>query len=143
MKPWSELTPSERDALIAEKVMGWKRMTWYEYDKQNPRSAHRNKELTPYWHPVSDPYTDTSLKLAEDSIDYYYPESAWSPSTDIAAAWEVKNTFTDYKDCAKFTRALYSQVRGRVGMLSESYLILHVTPADICLAALKAVGVEV
>lgn len=65
-------------------------------------------------------------------------------STDIAAAWEVKNRFTNWIECNLFTKTLYKQVKDRLGgELSELYLIMHVTPKDICLAALAVESGEV
>lgn len=72
----------ELDAMIAEQVMGWKRMRWCDWCgfQRDSRIS-----LTYAWH-------DASGKMgarAEESDDYYGPELAWSPSTNIAAALEV------------------------------------------------------
>lgn len=74
----------EMDVLIAEKVMGWRRMT---YKEANPKNSHyaTDLRLTGRWHDSD----GNATQQAEDCDDYYQPEFAWSPSTDIAAAWQV------------------------------------------------------
>lgn len=159
------------DALVAQRVMRWKRMTVYEYDQFNPRSKHRDKELTGYWHPVGDSLLMDSQQLsrAEDCDDYYSPEEAWSPSTDIADAWEVVEkglveSVVKLRDGRWFARGAREDgdiddpelvcgfdMTGTLGGYYEipiyekstSGAIADTAPHAIALAALKAVGVEV
>lgn len=78
-----------------------------------------------------------SVAYAETEVPYF--------STDIAAAWEVKNQFTELEESMRFVGELHSQVKRRLNnpRLHGDYVILHVTPVDICLAALHAKGVSV
>jgi hypothetical protein len=74
----------QMDIWIAEHVMGWKRMT---YKDQYPTNPHYSKDLrtTSYWHDAE----GNEKNLAEDCDDYYQPQEAWSPSTNIEEAFEV------------------------------------------------------
>lgn len=74
----------ELDILIAEKVMGWRRLTYAQANPGNKNYAG-DMRLTPHWY--DEQLSET--RLAEDSYDYYQPEEAWSPSTNIADAWDV------------------------------------------------------
>jgi hypothetical protein len=73
MKPGPEL-----DALIAEKVIGWK--------KRGIEWVHPT-ELNNCGQPKRMAYSEDVVVGAYDPGEY--TEKAWSPSTDIAAAWEV------------------------------------------------------
>ena len=77
----------ELDALVAEKVMGWKRMRWIDFHsvERGFRGEDLRKSLTYSWHNADGCMTEN----AKDMDDYYNPSYAWSPFTDIAAAWEV------------------------------------------------------
>lgn len=109
----------ELDALIAEKVMGL--------------------QISKEW--VDDEHEEFDYLLLDDEDNYRWTNPVPFYSTDIAAAWEVRSKFTDWKSCHRFTHALYGIVRYRMANdLSELYLIIHITPEDICLAALKALG---
>ena len=83
----------ELDALIAIEVMGWHRMSWKDWDARVRPAGHgashtapdERTSLTYAWHDK-----DNEMVInAEDDTDYYNPSEAWSPSTDIAAAWQV------------------------------------------------------
>ena len=142
----------ELDALVAEKVMGWRRMTYAQiYAAMDPKShGYRNDDrFTIYWHSDeldSRTGTNKEMALAEDSLDYYQPEDAWSPSTDIAAAWEVVeklggNMFQLHYD----TRYGHESKTGWSVVLDGAVMceFIDTAPHAICLAALKAMGVEV
>lgn len=141
------MTNREIDALVAEKVMGWKRMTYAEAHPETPAYKDR-KEFTGHWH--SNEWDELlhefkNVAYAEDCDDHYCPEEAWSPSTDISAAWEVvekmrnrDSVFTlwddlddEYYYCAFNTPKYHFEVGAET------------MPKAICLAALKAVGVNV
>lgn len=134
------MTPGrELDALVAEKVMGWKRLT---YAQQYPTNINYSKDdrLTMHWHS----HDLQEQAYAEDCDDYYAPELAWSPSTDIRDAWEViyrlkhlepELVWSDEHQCWHMTLwkgANQGQMPGAA-----------TAPHAICLAALRAVGVEV
>lgn len=135
------MTPGrELDILVAEKVMGWKRVN---YEQLFPSQAGR-KELSMYWYDSNDKET----RLAEDSDDYYQPEEAWSPSIDISAAWEVVKKMQEdgfdldlhYKP--EYTIVCFEKIVDGL-TVAESGEVWSNTPLHaICLAALKAVGVE-
>ena len=75
----------EFDALLAEKIMGWKRMRWCDYQKDD------RETFTYGWH------NDKGIIVenAEDTDDYYTPENAWSPSIEILAAYQILEKLKD------------------------------------------------
>lgn len=76
----------ELDVVIATKLMGWKRMSWKDYHAQRKyRGVETREELTYSWHDQA----GQMVANAEFIHDYDQPEGAWSPSTDLAAAWQV------------------------------------------------------
>jgi hypothetical protein len=108
------LPDREKDALVAEKVMGWRRFEgrWTFGADNEPRG------------------------IASECPCY---------STDIAAAWEVRNIVHEwiFSKRLAFKRELQLAVSQRVGgryVLAPEEIILLVEPVDICLAALMAVG---
>jgi hypothetical protein len=107
----------ELDALVAEKVMGWK---WIGPDEFND-----NRHLT----------------LGGQKVQARIPDY----STDIAAAWDVvekmRPTFNLVLECVSLE---YNCHVARPGHLDEKVNVRADTaPLAICLAALKACGVEV
>lgn len=115
MKPWSEMSPRERDALVAEKVMGW-----------TPNGLGFD--------------TTTGFRTLEMSSF-----GSFQPSRDIAAAWEV---------VLMLEKMGWDVIISPGSNLGGAWCELqsmderHVARADtapeaICLAALKAMGVEV
>ncbi len=99
----------ELDALIAEKVMGYFKLV---------------DDCNTYW-------VDADGDEPMHSHDY---------STDIASAWLVVKRFTGFEECAAFIPEVLKATSRRIGsQLSDSYLILHLEPVDICLAALEAI----
>lgn len=84
----------ELDALIAKKVMGWRRMTYAErYAPRNPGSHGygADRRLTGFWHSseLDSLGIYAEVARAEYCDDYYEPSEAWSPSTLIEDAWWV------------------------------------------------------
>ncbi len=63
---------AEMDALVATRVMGWTNPTGFEAR----------------WH-CNGVELDSLHAVEGGGGDYYQPDQAWQPSTDIAAAWEV------------------------------------------------------
>jgi hypothetical protein len=131
MKPGREL-----DALVAEKVMGW-------------RLEERGYVAT-FW--VDE---NGKVKRAAEpcSIDFCSCE-VFSPSTDISDAWKVveklgiiPNSFyigykTD-KNGKKIYRAFFQKENPITTLIYTYEADAETAPLAICLAALKAVGVEV
>ena len=112
----------ELDALVAEKVMGWK------VDNEHP--------YTTYYDGI-----DFMGSNCEDDQAY------WSPSTDIAAAWQVVEKMRErgYDTCVSngerpppnvWEAEIYVYPGGLGGGCEKA----DTAPLAICLAALKACG---
>jgi hypothetical protein len=150
MKPGPEL-----DVLVAEKVMGFKR------ERCHMRPRHfASKDFPGKWlvdHDSKGPHEYLSWELPDPMASHndaptferrHYlcgcsghdlPEY----STDIAAAWEVA---TRFKVFSLATRSFMGDgwvARIQQGLNSVQEVIAPTAPHAICLAALKAVGMEV
>lgn len=130
MKPGRDL-----DELIAEKVMGWKRIS---YEQLYPSQVGR-KEFSMYWYDSNNKET----RLAEDCNDYYQPEEAWSPSTDIASAWQVieriKSTAGDRVTFRlEYIDSVWSYGYENLNTDIFDCIEADTAPLAICLLALKA-----
>ena len=125
MKTKALMPGCEPDALIAEKVMGWKRGDYCWFDGGRP--VYQTSDWTP---------------------NGMAPFREWNPSTDIAVAWEVvkkmqrlgwyfslTNKASDGK--AFIWTAEFSNSSGK---FYECVVLTIEVPHAICLAALKAVG---
>lgn len=114
------------DRLVAEKVMGWGDCP----TKDQPRSTHFGRDGTLYRYKVG----------------YGYVPERWSPSTDIAAAFEVVEKMKSdgwyweiskaYQDGGE-TMAVFCKDNP-----SPCITVNLSIPLAICLAALRSVGVE-
>jgi len=136
MKPGREL-----DALVAKKIMGWKLSAdaseWLDADGEYMKAAE-------YWY----------IGGNDDILP-------WSPSTDIAAAWQVDKPgwVWEFQETSHdLTATLYPSPQARIEAMA-SYPILPEGVTLVrrewgedkastyawvrCLAALRAVGVEV
>lgn len=113
-------TGRELDALVAEKVMGWKRL--YRVD----------------WHGM-----DWMWDKKQGAL---YPEIQTTPqySTSIEAAWEVVGKFTFFY-LWRDGKLLDGQWECKLTEKDERefYVVAPTAPHAICLAALRAVGVDV
>lgn len=142
IKHASNLNPGrELDALVAERVMGWRRLSYQQAFPDSDFQRGRTK-LTSYWHDPS----GAKKALAEDSYDYYQPEDAWSPSTDIAAAWTIIDKMI--ADGWEVGEAGYSRSQRKWdftfnGGIAFPGPLCDSAPHAICLAALKALGINV
>lgn len=116
MKPWKEMTDRERDALVAEKVMGW-------------NNVHREGDWGLFGRPFGG--------LRDYPIPYY--------STDIAAAWEIVEALRDKLESFDFELSSFKD--GTWGCTFYEFLYpqkySRIAADAICLAALKAIGIEV
>jgi hypothetical protein len=121
----------ELDALVAEKVMGWRR--------------HPTNQWNDRWHD-GDRELDADHAIEGEGGDYYHPDKAWEPSTDIAAAWEVVEEMRVlFSRWLRFTQALQADVSrasGALGTVTHDCVWRLVKPEHICRAALAAVGAE-
>lgn len=135
------------DILIATKVMKWRRMSWKDYHAQEGAAGRwRNDppddrdELTYGWHDASGRMLHVHAELVDD---YYNPDYPWSPSTNIAEAFELVERFADFYlsridstcswHCAlDFSRRVEADCRWRG--------VADTAPLAICIAALKAVS---
>jgi hypothetical protein len=117
-----ELKPGrELDALVAEKVMGYKVTDW----------------------PTGKEFPITSA-IAAGVLSEFQQSRIPSYSTDIAAAWQVVDKM---KSLGCFIKVHNCDHRGEWGcwcthpgrVLSESFAVEDTAPHAICLAALKAV----
>ena len=102
----------ELNELVAVHVMGWEKC------RDGDRWACNGKELGP----------DHATAKGDGLGDYYYPDEEWSPSSDIAAAWEVVEKIDACGDNVK---------RCNFRMMLDD--IFTITPEAICKAALLAV----
>lgn len=125
MKPGREL-----DALVAEKVMGWRMKTFPGGGGGFTAWVDENEKV---------------MKLISNSTmsETCYRCDYFRPSTDIAAAWEVEDKAIDI-DPSMYVHALatvifgYSQVQD-ISEIRKLCLLIHATPEQRCKAALLAV----
>lgn len=99
----------QMDALVAEKVMGWSIRGELWKDKRG------------------------TIRRSKSTFEQYEPSIRWSPSTDIAAAWEVVE---------KMPMGMWPSVDGWVVEIpdgSGDEVEAPTAPLAICRAALKAI----
>ena len=112
----------ELDALIAEKIIGW-RVDYDSYRHWTDIPGVKAKDLI-----LSEPgYIFHGEKTIEDVPHY---------STDIAAAWQVAEKVR--LTVAPFGADMWSATHD-----GKYFRVEHSAPYAICLAALRACGVEV
>jgi hypothetical protein len=118
----------ELDALIAEKVMGWKCVTATE-DLIGFGFVPKGTECIIYAKP--------QCKLADARIWYGERSHSWRPSRDIAAAWEVVEKtmllVPVIRLCGNGIEWMASYTN------SGAYSVSETAPLAICRAALRAV----
>lgn len=118
----------ELDALVAEKVMGWRR------------------HPTDRWHD-GERELDRDHAVEGGGGDYYHPDEPWSPSTEIAAAWEVVEKMREhFSRWLGFTNALREEVSTELKngqLVSHDFVWRLVKPEHICRAALNAMSAKV
>lgn len=133
MKPGRDL-----DRLIAEKVMGWHRKT-YAQEQPGNKYVENDHRLTFHWYDSNN--KEVFLAKESDCIDCGTDFPAFSPSTHIAHAWPVVEKlnfpFTISKNFVGYKVDLFPSPGIKIEMAAET------APHTLCLAALKAVGVEV
>lgn len=118
------MTPREIDALVADKIMGWREET----DK------NRSKMGKP---PMTD---DEWVDMIDDSMNYF--------SSDIRAAWKVVEKILDKQKRQGVVNICFDHDFGWGALLvmtdeKMEWVHAETAPMAICLAALKAKGVAV
>lgn len=132
----------ELDIEVATKVMGWKRMSYKDVNPGNKYYEDRT-ELTGYWHDAD----GKEMERAEDCDDYYSPQEAWSPSTNIAEAWTVMERLAHFNCCLELLGDYNYRWRVRLTMgypregdhKPYASVECDTAPHAICLTALKAI----
>jgi len=148
------------DAAIAEHVMGWRRLTYAQHNPDNKYFAE-NTRLTSYWH--NSDRKEMERAEVSDCVDCGTDFPAFAPSSDIASAWEVVEKMTlvstgdgfapvfelnnekknwDEKEwCAMF----FDRWHCAHWPVGQEQVRAHAdaAPLAICLAALKANGIDV
>ena len=112
MKPWNSMTPRERDALIAEKVMGWRKVNnLFEWPAKDS------------WIHIYD-IPNFSTDIA----------AAWKVVEKLCSQFNIvlECVSFEYNCHVNIPADLGSRVHARASSAQEA----------ICLAALKVVGVE-
>jgi len=110
----------EIDRLVAEKVMGW----------------IPQREIQ-----------DRILYVLQDGT---HVALGWNPTANISDAWQVveKMKRSNFSARHRFVTELQKEVtpkelKDKNQLLDLGWMIFYLTPKSICLAALKAVGVDV
>lgn len=128
-KAWADMTPQERDALVAERVCGW--------------YVDRGGESSP---PLTDPPRRIIFNAEGDGYVARLPMPAYS--TDPAAARLVEDAIYETQGIhLTYLRELTAILKD-AGVntnwdLAWGWGILRATPEQRCLAALRAAGVKV
>lgn len=134
---WGNLSARERDALVAERVMGWV--------KDGGRRG--------FWFDPADPKLFYASGYTHDGSDYDFPD--FCPTTDIAAAWEVVEKLVElgmYPDLIStgdpvawrcVVDKYIEDVDTDEALEWPRSAVAATAPEAICIAALRAVGVEV
>jgi hypothetical protein len=125
----------ELDALVAEKVMGWQRITGPKTDYDGP--CEYGDVLIP---PTISEDEAFRMMPPKGAIPFYYfVNRNWS--TNISDAWQVQEksiACTMFRDTDGYEVDLvYKRSQGWIRGVAET------APLAICLAALKAVGYEI
>jgi len=119
----------ELDALVAEKVFGWKWIR-FRYELGGAQGPEEAIQVSPDDFPG---YFDEDSYMADDGKypRSYHPRGRPAYSTDIAAAWFVVERMRDDKSWERFVWNLPGALSGIHSMLEQ------LTPIAICRAALK------
>lgn len=128
LKPGREL-----DALIAEKVMGFKVCTC-ELDKRLESLARHNEKIKLDTAAARTPVVCVYCEAPQLFINHY--------STDLKAAWEVVEKIQCRHFCVSWHLDPYSFTRAYKAEFQIGSSNGETAPHAICLAALKAVGYE-
>ena len=136
----------ELDALVAEKVMGWKRRRIVECYPGMVGVPLDDPRLDDYWwtsdnRPTNEIARDEGGGAVGECNECGKVYGAGSPSTDIAAAWTVVEKLRgcdQWPEIGATGRSWYCEFEGEPGVIVEGFG--DTAPLAICRAALKAVG---
>lgn len=123
---WAEMTPRQRDALVAEKVLGWQ---WYTMEDCNILT-----DINFYY--VGSPYKRGKQGAVDDLSGGGVCQAVPHFTTDIAAAWPVM----EYVEGLEISR---DENRWCVRYDGAFVVVADTAMEAISLAALRAKGVEV
>lgn len=155
------MTDRELDALVAEKVMGLSVVGWayYEYECLCEETSFPGKERSPvYAEMVDTPLFDThERRVAEVEKGHGFLIGAWHSyecevvapySTDISAAWQVVERMRERGWAVGVQQKHASEwqasfVIPKAGKRWCAFAEDAAAARAICLAALRALGVEV
>jgi hypothetical protein len=138
MQPGPEL-----DRLVAEKVMGWRRMTWIEQCSQSDDYVceEYDSSMPDEWCSLREDGLWIAQHLVEERNGYY--EGAWTPSADIKKAWEVveklKSEGWSYSVSDHTLPHATKWTGWHLAEFGDFCDSAETAPHAICLAALKAV----
>lgn len=146
MKPWAEMTARERDALVAEHVMGWR---WVKVTPDKAFYGDDAIKLGGFWLDGTCSVNTTRADGTPNCPHY---------STNIAAAWEVVERMGSLgwvvevrvfpEGSPQGPKRLATAWKEEIcfGELerSEGIQVVGITvPEAICFVALKATGLEI
>lgn len=156
MKPGREL-----DALVAEKVMGWRAgrdaepddpfhatgasVGWMRYDHDQDRWVWAG-----YWANKPKVYMNESGELVPSSVSLWQGARFFEPSARLDDAWRVVAAMQQHDDPRKQTLRLvaypYARTYATFNLDAEEHEWCegngeYATPLAICLAALEAVAI--
>lgn len=120
----AQVAGTDLDIAIATEVMGWHRGACKGGCES--RKGHRSHEYAWHWYAAD----GSEQALAKEMGDYYQPQQAWSPSTEILDAWQVLDKLR--------YGPLWSEFTARVEDLAQ--LSAEHAALAICRAALTAIG---
>lgn len=158
------MTDSEMDALVAEKVFGYTGIGYYGPPESGDWTHLRSRwfatkaEADAAYASYHDEKHGTHIRGIVDRDDWdsnlCYWKDGWGPrrvgeySSYIADAWEVKAKIKERLFSVRLAFILHLAASLPKSdrddwKVSPDWMIFYIEPRDICLAALKAVGVEV
>jgi hypothetical protein len=140
---WAEMTPEQKDALVAEKVMGWQ---WVPAERFAPNA----KKGTSWLLPEGGLLAVKSDVGAEWKLigDGRYMPRYWIPryTASMDAAWLVVEKMKE-SDQTLYELFIEALLRFTDALEAGVNILIHfmrnLTPEHICLAALNAVWVEI
>ena len=146
MKDWNAMSPRERDALVAEKVMGREPRTTWIATNDGGKSCCASTSTRGPWRDRADLaewLEDQQAKGYHRDYEIAKWESHPRYTTDIAAAWEVvEKMHGDGRD-VWISYFEEGDIQVQVDSADAHLGSPASAPETICLAALRAMGVDV
>lgn len=128
---WSKMTDRQRDALVAE-TMGWQ---WYTMDDRNILTDSDFSY-------VESPYKKGKHAAMDDLGGAGVCRAVPHFTIDIAAAWKAVEQVKEHHFTLEYF-ADDSQWHARTGTDDSFAYVADTAPEAICLAALRAKGVDI